>query len=208
MSVADLGLVHVYQPAGKAGCPTLLLLHGTGGDEHDLLPLVPMLLPHSGALSPRGKVLEHGMPRFFRRFAPDVFDLDDLKARTEELATFVGASANLYGFDPHNVIAVGFSNGASIAANVLLSKPDLLRTAVLFRAAAPMEPEVLPDLSAMHVYIGGGRHDEMIESNKTEHLTDLLRQAGADVTLRWDAGGHALTKEAIDNAREWMRVNC
>jgi predicted esterase len=204
MSAVDLGLVHVYQPTNEAGSPTLLLLHGTGGNEHDLLPLVPMLLPHAGVLSPRGKVLERGRPRFFRRFAAGVFDLDDLKIRTEELATFLSEAADLHGFDARNVIAVGFSNGANIAANLLLSKPGVLRAAVLFRALAPMEPPVLPDLTVARVFIGGGRQDEMIEPTKTERLAALLRQAGADVTVQWDAGGHQLTSEAIDNARAWL----
>jgi predicted esterase len=205
MSDPDPNFAHIYQPAREPGRPTLLLLHGTGGDEHDLLPLVPMLLPHAGVLSPRGKVLERGMPRFFRRFAPGVFDLDDLKARTEELATFVAASADRYGFDGRNVIAVGFSNGGNIAANLLLSKPAALRAAVLFRALAPIEPLVLPDLTLARVYIGGGRHDETTEPTKTERLAALLRQAGADVTLQWDAGGHALTRDAVDKASAWMQ---
>jgi phospholipase/carboxylesterase len=204
MSITDSNFVHVYRPGDDAALPTLLLLHGTGGDEHDLLALAPLLLPHAGILSPRGKVLERGMPRFFRRFAPGVFDLDDLTVRTEELATFVAASTDRYALDPGNVIAVGFSNGASIAANLLLSKPAVLRAAVLLRAMAPMEPSDLPDLAATHVYIGGGKHDEMIEPAKTEQLAALLRQAGANVTLRWDEGGHRLTRQTVHDAGAWL----
>lgn len=204
MNVSDSDFVHIYQPAGEPGGPTLLLLHGTGGNEHELLPLAPRLLPGAGVLSPRGKVLERGMPRFFRRFAPGVFDVEDLDARTEELATFVAASADHYGFERRNVIAVGFSNGASVAANLLLARPGVLRAAVLFRALAPMEPRLLPDLRATHIYIGGASHDEVIEPVKTEQLAALLRQAGAEVTLRWDTGGHAINRQAIDDARAWL----
>jgi predicted esterase len=204
MSVPDSNFVHVYRPPSAPGAPTLLLLHGTGGNEHDLLSLIPRLLPDAGCLSPRGKVLERGIPRFFRRLAPGVFDLADLTTRTDDLAAFVGASADRYGFDPRNVIAVGFSNGANIAANLLLSKPGVLRTAVLFRALVPMEPLVPPDLTGTEVYISGGRHDHMIEPRETERLAALLRHARANVTLQWDDGGHALTTEAVDDARAWL----
>src|SRR5690349_24069796 len=115
----SLGFIHVYEPAARVDAPTLLLLHGTGGDEHDLLPLVPLLLPNAGVLSPRGPVSEHGMPRFFRRLAPGVFDLADLERRTADLLAFLDAAAREYGFVRDRVVAVGLSNGANIAANLL-----------------------------------------------------------------------------------------
>src|SRR5687767_2993928 len=123
------------------------MLHGTGGDEHDPLPLAGTLLPGAAILSPRGRVLERGMPRFFRRLAEGVFDLDDLRVRTRELAAFVTAAADRYGFDPTRVVAVGFSNGANIAASLLLLEPQTLAEAVLFRAMVPLVPDPLPSLA-------------------------------------------------------------
>ena len=123
---------------------TLLVLHGTGGDEHDLLPLGRAIAPGATLLSPRGKVLEHGKPRFFRRLAEGVFDVDDLKRRAAELGDFVGAAAAPYGFDTSRLTAVGFSNGANIASALLLLRPEVLSRAVLFRAMVPLEPDPLP----------------------------------------------------------------
>lgn len=201
---ADPGLVHVYEPAAVAGAPTLLLLHGTGGDEHDLLPLVPHLLPNAGVLSVRGAVLEHGMPRFFRRLAPGVFDMEDLANRTDELRRFVDAAATRYGFARNNVIAVGLSNGANIAANLLLTHGAVLRGAVLFRAM-PTGTAAAPDLArGVGVYMSSGRRDSMISGDMTEQLAIQLREAGAAVTLQWDDGGHQLTRMAIDGAHAWL----
>ena len=203
---ASLGLVHIYEPAAVDGAPTLLLLHGTGGDEHDLLPLVPHLLPNAGVLSVRGAVLEHGMPRFFRRLAPGVFDMEDLSHRTGELRRFVDAAATHYGFARDNVIAVGLSNGANIAGNLLLTHGAVLRAAILFRAM-PTGTGAVPDLArGVGVYMSSGRSDPMISTDMTEQLARLLRQAGASVTLAWDEGGHQLTRTAIDGARKWLEV--
>src|SRR6266567_1473638 len=149
----DLGFVHVFAPAEKRNLPTLLLLHGTGGDERDLLPLGRELWPGAALLGVRGKVLENGMPRFFRRFAEGVFDVEDLKHRTNELADFVAAAAQHYGFAADKVVAVGYSNGANIAASMLLLRPEILRGAVLFRAMVPLVPENLPELSSVRVWI-------------------------------------------------------
>jgi predicted esterase len=204
MTATVLGFVHVYQPPTTPGAPTLLTLHGTGGDESDLLPLASMLSPGAGVLSPRGKVLEHGMPRFFRRLSPGVFDLDDLRMRTSELADFIERATAVYELDRDRIIAVGYSNGANIAANLLLSKPGSLRAAVLLRAMLPTEPEAPPTLTGTRVFISGGRNDAMIPQDSTSRLADLLRQAGADVTMQWDDGNHGLTRDAIDGARAWI----
>lgn len=202
-SDADGRYIHQFIP-GAAGAPTLLLLHGTGGDETDLLGLGRALDDRAALLSPRGKVLEHGMPRFFRRLAEGVFDLDDLTRRTHELADFVAEAAARYGFDPARVIAVGFSNGANIAASMLLLRPETLAAAILFRPMSPPTPERLPDLAPVPVFIGSGRHDPIVPVAEAERLAALLRRAGAPVTLHWEAGGHRLTQGDLDAAREWL----
>jgi glyoxalase family protein len=203
-----LGFVHRYIPptagAELAGSTTLLLLHGTGGDEEDLLPLGRALLQGAGMLSPRGKVLEGGAPRFFRRLREGVFDQEDLVRRTEELAAFVAAAAKTYNLDPNGIVAVGFSNGANIAASMLLRRPGLLRGAVLLSPMVPFEPASTPDLTGTAVFIGAGRADRIVPPVQAERLAELLRQAGAKVTLHWESGGHALTDSEVRAAREWL----
>jgi phospholipase/carboxylesterase len=183
---------------------TLLLLHGTGGNENDLLPLGRELLPGANLLSPRGKVLERGMPRYFRRLAEGVFDEEDLELRTEELAGFVGEASHRYGFDPSELFAVGFSNGANIAASLLLSRPDLLRGAVLLRPMVPFEPEGLPDLSGVRIFIGAGELNHMVPKENTERLVELLRDAGAEIQVRWQRTGHGLAREDVEEAKRWL----
>jgi phospholipase/carboxylesterase len=194
--------IHEFVPGTSER--TLLLLHGTGGNERDLIPLGRELDASAGLLSPRGKVLENGMPRFFRRLAEGVFDLEDLKNRTNELADFVAAAAQHYGFASDNVIAVGYSNGANIAASMLLLRPEMLRGAVLFRAMVPLIPESLPDLSSVRVWIGAGSEDPIIPTSETQRLVELLRSAGADVTLRFFNAGHDLTSSDVETARHWL----
>jgi predicted esterase len=201
---ADLNFIHRYLDAPSASEHTLLLLHGTGATEDDLIPLGRLLDPGANILSPRGKVLENGMPRFFRRLAMGVFDEEDLIARTHELADFVRAAGEHYGFDVGNVTAVGFSNGANIAASALFLEPDLLARAVLLRAMVPFERDQLPDLASKRVFVAGGRVDPMIPQDQTEVLVKMLEKAGADVTLRWENAGHELMREEIDAARLWL----
>ena len=184
---------------------TLLLLHGTGGNERDLIPLGRELDPNASLLSPRGKVLENGMPRFFRRLAEGVFDLEDLKNRTNELADFVAAAAQHYGFAADKVVAVGYSNGANIAASMLLLRPEILRGAVLFRAMVPLVPENLPELSSVRVWIGAGSEDPIIPASEAQRLVELLRRAGADVTIRFARAGHRLTNDDVEAAQHWLR---
>lgn len=202
-----LGFIHRYVPPSDgevAGSTTLLLLHGTGGDENDLLPLARALLPGAGILSPRGKVLEHGAPRFFRRLREGVFDQEDLADRTTELAGFVEAAAGTYDLQPDGVVAVGFSNGANIAASLLLRHPGVLSAAVLLSPMVPFEPEPLPDLSGTRVFIGAGRSDQMVPAAQSERLAEMLRDAGAEVTLHWTPGGHGITKDEVEAAAQWM----
>jgi phospholipase/carboxylesterase len=200
----DLGFDHRYLPGEDESGPTLLLLHGTGGNEEDLIPLGQELLPGAAILSPRGKVSEYGAPRFFRRLAEGVFDHEDLLFRTHELAAFVEAAADEYGFDPSRIVAVGYSNGANVAASTILLHPRLLRAAVLFRAMVPFEPEAPPDLSGMPVFVAAGRMDRMIAPDNTQRLVDILTEAGADVDLRWRNVGHPLTYEEVVEAKEWI----
>ncbi len=199
----ELGFVHRFVP-GEEGGVTLLLLHGTGGNEDDLMQLGQELAPGAAILSPRGKVSEYGAPRFFRRLAEGVFDMEDLVFRTHELAGFVEAASKEYGFDPAKLVAVGYSNGANIAASLILLHPGLLKAAVLFRAMVPFEPDATLDLSNMPIFIAAGRQDQMIPPDNTQRLADILREADASVDLRWRDTGHALTYEEVGEAKEWL----
>jgi len=195
--------VHRFVPSpGQNPAPrTLLLLHGTGGDENDLLPLGPMLDPEAARLSPRGDVLEHGMPRFFRRVREGVFDEDDLRLRAKALADFVGEARETYHLG--RVTAVGFSNGANIAGAILLLHPGVLDGAVLLSPMVPLEPEPLPDLKGTPVFIGAGRADPLASVAEVERLASLLERAGARVTLHWHPGGHAIHPQELTAARAW-----
>lgn len=204
MADDTLGFAHQFVPAQEPGAPTLLLLHGTGGNENDLLPVGRMLDERAALLSPRGKVLEHGMPRFFRRLAEGVFDHEDLVNRTHELAKFAEEAVSEYGLDPKTLFAVGFSNGANIGASLLLLHPGLLAGAVLLRAMVPFEPEDLPDLAGTPVYLAAGRSDPIVPSENTQRLAEILREAGAKVTLDWQPGGHGIGQAEIEAARSWL----
>ena len=196
--------IHEFVPGSSSR--TLLLLHGTGGNERDLVPLGRELDRRAALLSPRGKVLENGMPRFFRRLAEGVFDLEDLKNRTNELADFVATAAQHYQFAADNVVAVGYSNGANIAASTLLLRPEILSAAILFRAMVPLVPDKQPKLSSMRVWIGAGTNDPIITTSETKRLAELLRKAGADVTIRHFPAGHELTPDDVEAARDWLTV--
>jgi len=184
---------------------TLLLLHGTGGNERDLIPLGRELDPTASLLSPRGKVLENGMPRFFRRLAEGVFDVEDLKKRTNELADFVISAAERYEIDMKRIVAVGYSNGANIAASMLLLRPEILHAAILFRAMVPLVPDNIPDLSSRRVWIGAGNQDPIVPATETQRLGELLRRAGADVTIHFASASHGLTNTDVEVARTWLK---
>jgi phospholipase/carboxylesterase/glyoxalase family protein len=203
-NTAGLAFVHRFVAASDTHEPTTLLLHGTGGNEDDLLGLGHELAPGAALLSPRGKILENGMPRFFRRLAAGVFDHDDLVQRTHELADFVGAATEHYGLDQQRIVAVGYSNGANIAASMLLLRPEALCTAVLLHPMVPLVPETLPDLSGSSIFIGAGKIDPIVPAAQTERLALLLQSAGADVTLAWQPGGHALSLPEIQAAQTWL----
>lgn len=197
--------IHCFVPAANVGtAPTLLLLHGTGGNENDLVELGRSLAPDANLLSPRGKISENGMPRFFRRLAEGVFDEADLIHRTHELADFIVAAAKHYGFSTDTITAVGYSNGANIAASMLLLRPGVLRRAVLLRAMVPLVPEKLPDLAGTAVFLASGLSDPILPIDNARRLATILRDAGADLTLREIQAGHQLTSSEIDTARAWL----
>lgn len=201
MNAADFA--HVHQPG--TGERTLLMLHGTGGDERDLLPLGRAIDPTANLLSPRGKVLEHGMPRFFRRLAEGVFDLEDLHARTHELALWIAAAKAEYKIGA-DLTAVGYSNGANIAASLLLAGVAPFQAAVLIRSMVPFEPAQLPDLSGKKVLMLSGIHDPIIPAASGKRLAELLRNSGADIEIVWKETGHGLIQSDIADARQWLRA--
>jgi phospholipase/carboxylesterase len=198
------GFVHRWLPSDQAQ-RVFVLLHGTGGNEDDLIPLGRHLDPSASLLGVRGKVLENGMPRFFRRIAEGVFDEEDLVMRTHELAEFLRAAGKAYGWDSLPVTAVGYSNGANIAASLMLLEPDVLDAAVLFRAMVPLEPHTLPDLHGKRVLMVNGQADSLIPTQNAQRLAALLRRAGADVTLRLQPASHNLTPEDLATAADWLR---
>ncbi len=195
-------LIHRFI-SGESG-RTLLLLHGTGGNENDLLPLGRDLDPHAALLSPRGQVLENGMPRFFRRLAEGVFDEADLRRRTNELADFVIAMAQRYEITDRKLIAVGFSNGANIAGAMLLLRPEILAAAILFRPMVPLVPEQLPQLRDVPVFISSGLRDPIVPLTNARSLVDLLERAGATVTFEQVNASHGLTDEDVTAASRWL----
>jgi predicted esterase len=204
-SAAVDAFTHRFEPAtDPTSRVALLLLHGTGGNEEDLLPLGAMLAPGAARLSPRGQVLENGMPRFFRRIAEGVFDLEDLDRRTRDLADWVEAAVAAYALADRALVAVGFSNGANIGAAMLLLRPESLAGAILLRATLPLEPPALPSLAGRPVLIASGRRDPFVAPGDSERLAAMLAKAGADVTHRWSEGGHELGAGELHAALEWL----
>lgn len=207
MKDTGLGFIHRFVPPNsnaKEAMPTLLLLHGTGGNEDDLIPMAKELAPNASILSVRGKVLENGMPRFFRRLEEGVFDMEDLKIRTDELAEFIVKSSSAYKLDPERVIAVGYSNGANIAASVLLRRPEVLAGAILFRAMVPFIPTVMPDLSKKPIILLEGLYDPIVSKVEVQSLLELFTKTQSSVTLKWQNSGHNLTQEDIAAAKKWL----
>ena len=196
--------VHRWEPASSAGLPTILLLHGTGGDENDLLAMGRMLAPGAALLSVRGNVSENGSARFFRRLAEGVFDLADLRVRTEALGDFVEAAAGKYDFPLSSLYALGYSNGANVAASLLLQRPSVLAGGALFRAMVPFEPERIPPLGTKRVLISAGRFHTMVPPAGSERLAELLRQGGADVALVWQPVSHGLSQGDVTAGQEFF----
>lgn len=201
----SLNFLHEFLPARDSAVDySLLLLHGTGGSQYDLIPVGERLIPTAAIISPLGKVSEHGMARFFRRLSPGVFDLEDLRVRTAELAEFVRNACIEYNLNPQRVVGAGYSNGANMAASLLLQEPETLRAAVLFRPMVPFVPARLPNLDGVNVLICGGSHDEVVAPEEAIRLFELLEEAHASVKLSWAEAGHGLTSQEIATAREWL----
>jgi phospholipase/carboxylesterase/glyoxalase family protein len=205
-SSSELGFIHQFIPAStRPDQVTLLLLHGTGGNEQDLIPLGQELYPRAAILSPRGKVLESGMPRFFRRLAEGVFDIEDLKFRTHELADFVRKASKVYKFDLRYIISIGYSNGANIASSLLLIHPEIITSAVLFRAMVPFIPKKVPNLTGKNIFIGAGQYDPIVSRKQTETLFGFFEKAGANVVLHFEENsGHELGYDEISAAKDWL----
>ena len=201
---AAASFIHRFVPATGVPGVTLLLLHGTGGNEDDLIGLGQELLPGAALLSPRGRVLENGMPRFFRRLAEGVFDQEDLKRQTAELGKFVTASACQYGLQDSQLIAVGYSNGANIATSLLLTSPGMLSGAVLFRPMVPFRPDPVPDLAGVPIFLAAGRHDPIVPPRDTSALAGIFQAAGARVSTHWHPGGHELGRDDLEAAKNWL----
>ncbi|MBC2686082.1 alpha/beta hydrolase [Bacillus toyonensis] len=194
---------HVFQKGKDTSKPVLLLLHGTGGNELDLLPLAEIIDPGASVLSVRGNVLENGMPRFFRRLAEGIFDEEDLIFRTKELNEFLNEAAKTYEFDRNNIIAIGYSNGANIAASLLFHYEDALKAAVLHHPMVPRRGIQLPNLAETAVFIAAGTNDPICAPSESEELKTLLENANVNVTMHWENRGHQLTMGEVEKAKEW-----
>lgn len=197
---------HIFQKGNDPKKPTLLLLHGTGGTEQDLLPLAEIIDADANVLSVRGNVLENGMPRFFKRLAEGVFDEEDLIFRTKELNEFLDEAAEKYAFDRNNIIAIGYSNGANIAASLMFHYQDALKGAILHHPMVPRRGVELPDLTGKSVFIAAGTNDPICSPEESDELKNLLEKAGANVEIFWDNFGHQLTTSEVKAAHKWYNM--
>ncbi|MBQ0139148.1 MAG: alpha/beta hydrolase [Kurthia sp.] len=198
---------HVFIKGTNEQAPTFLLLHGTGGNEKDLLGLGREYDAEASLLGVRGSELENGMPRFFKRLGMGVFDLDNLTFRTKELAAFIDEAAVEHGFDRDNVIVIGYSNGANIAANLFFEVGNVVKGAILHHPMIPRTDVVVPDLSGLKVWMGAGQNDQMVPLEQTVDLNAYLIQAGALTEIFWHNRGHQLTAEEVQSAKEWYEAN-
>lgn len=194
---------HIYKKGTNESKPTLLLLHGTGGNENDLLPLANTVDPEANVLSVRGNILENGMPRFFRRLSEGVFDEEDLIFRTKELYAFLDEASEKYDFNRNNIVAVGYSNGANIAASLLFHYKNALEGAILHHPMVPRRGIELPDLSGAEVFLAAGKNDPICPAQESEELKSLLANANASVEMHWENSGHQLTLTEVEAARDW-----
>ena len=196
---------HIFNKGQNPKKPTLLMLHGTGGNELDLLPLAGMIDDEANVLSVRGSVLENGMPRFFRRLAEGIFDEEDLIFRTKELNEFLDEAAEKYDFDRDNILAIGYSNGANIAASLLFHYQHALKGGILHHPMVPRKGIDLPDLTGKSVFIAAGTNDPICSPMESTELQSLLEKANAKVELHWENRGHQLTRQEVEAAATWYR---
>ncbi len=203
----DLGFIHRFVPAeDSASGETLIVLHGTGGDENDLIGIGQTIAPGAAILSPRGNVSENGAPRFFKRLAEGVFDPKEVRSRAEELARFIRAATTKYGLDATRIYALGYSNGANIASTVMFIEPRLLQSAILFRPMLVFEPGEQGDLSSSSVFISAGRMDPIVPVSSVERLAELFESHHAEVTLKWQLAGHNLVPSEVREASDWLAL--
>jgi predicted esterase len=203
----DFGFIHRFVPAeGSASGDSLVVLHGTGGDENDLIGIGQAIAPGAAIVSPRGNVLENGAPRFFKRLAEGVFDPKEVRSRAEELARFIRAAVVTYRLDPTRVFALGYSNGANIASTVMLVEPGVLQGAVLFRPMLVYEPSERNDLAGSAVFISAGRMDPIVPVPSVERLVELFESAHAEVALKWQLAAHSLVPSEVREAAEWFAL--
>ncbi|WP_407272791.1 alpha/beta hydrolase [Radiobacillus sp. PE A8.2] len=199
-------MIHIFEQGSDVDAPVLLLLHGTGGSEKDLLPIAQMIDPTASVLGVRGSVSENGMPRFFKRLREGVFDEEDLVERTKELDEFLDEAAEKYGFDRKQIVAVGYSNGANIAGSLFFHYENALQSAILLHPMVPRRNIDLPNLSGKQIFIGAGTNDPLIPQQETNDLDQLLRKANADVTIQWESHGHQLSESEVLAAKKWYNT--
>jgi predicted esterase len=203
----DLGFIHRHVPAADpATADTLVVLHGTGGDENDLISIGQAIAPGAAILSPRGNVLENGAPRFFKRMAEGVFDPKEVRSRAGELARFIRGAVVTYRLDPARVYALGYSNGANIASTVMLVEPGVFRGSVLLRPMLVYDPPEQNDLSDTAVFISAGRMDPIVPVESVEKLAKLFESAHSNVTVKWQLAGHSLVPSEVREASEWLAL--
>jgi phospholipase/carboxylesterase len=203
----DLGFIHRFVPAEDSGSgETLIVLHGTGGDDNDLIGIGKAVAPGAANLRPRGNVLENGAPRFFRRLAEGVFDPKEVRSRAEELARFIRAAVITYRLDPARIFALGYSNGANVASTVMFVEPGILQSAILFRPMLVYEPTEKNDLSGSAVFISAGRMDPIVPTTSVERLVELFESAHAEVSLKWQLVGHNLVPSEVSEAANWLAL--
>jgi len=203
----DLGFIHRFVAAeNSTSVETLIVLHGTGGTEDDLIGIGHVIAPGAAILSPRGNVLENGAPRFFKRLAEGVFDPKEVRSRGQELARFIHATISRYALDPGHIFALGYSNGANIASTVMFIEPGLIQGAILFRPMVVFEPEERGDLSGSGIFISAGRMDPIVPVSSVERLAELFESSHAEVTVKWQLAGHNLVPSEVREAADWLAL--